>query len=385
MKETLEEKLSLTSYLNKSQCEAVVQCISRSVCDHRPSMELIWGPPGTGKTRTLSVLLCSLLRVNCRTLVCAPTNVAIAEVASRVIKLVKESAKTLDENGTKFCSLGDILIYGNINQAAYGVEDIYLNHRVERLTKCFKPGNGWKHWFTSMIVFLENCVSQYETFCTTEGESEADKDVDSGTSFLQYTRDRFIAISVSLRNCISTLCTHLSKIYISEKNFQDLELLKASLNSFETFLFQANLVGKDLKAVFLPKEEIETSPQVDVNILSFLHGKSECIHHLRSLLDSLDELSLIKINETFCFRKASLIFCTASSSDKLNKARIDPIKVLVVDEASQLKECESLIPLKVRGIKHVVLLGDQCQLPAFVSSKVGNVIITKFYSFHFVA
>ncbi|KAJ3708111.1 hypothetical protein LUZ61_011816 [Rhynchospora tenuis] len=46
-----------------------------------------------------------------------------------------------------------------------------------------------------------------------------------------------------------------------------------------------------------------------------------------------------------------------------------PFEVLVVDEAAQLKESESLIPLLLPCIKHVVLIGDEHQLPALVKSK----------------
>ncbi|GJN01953.1 hypothetical protein PR202_ga19258 [Eleusine coracana subsp. coracana] len=46
--------------------------------------------------------------------------------------------------------------------------------------------------------------------------------------------------------------------------------------------------------------------------------------------------------------------------------------LLLIDEAAQLKECESLIPLQVSGLKHAVLIGDECQLPATVKSKVAD-------------
>ncbi|CAI5954940.1 unnamed protein product [Closterium sp. NIES-64] len=49
--------------------------------------ELVQGPPGTGKTHTLSVLLSVALALGVRTLVCAPTNVAAAEVARRMLRL----------------------------------------------------------------------------------------------------------------------------------------------------------------------------------------------------------------------------------------------------------------------------------------------------------
>ncbi|CAI5459961.1 unnamed protein product [Closterium sp. Yama58-4] len=50
-------------------------------------LHLVQGPPGTGKTHTLSVLLSVALALSVRTLVCAPTNVAAAEVARRMLRL----------------------------------------------------------------------------------------------------------------------------------------------------------------------------------------------------------------------------------------------------------------------------------------------------------
>ncbi|XP_056694551.1 probable helicase MAGATAMA 3 [Spinacia oleracea] len=46
--------------------------------------------------------------------------------------------------------------------------------------------------------------------------------------------------------------------------------------------------------------------------------------------------------------------------------------MLVIDEAAQLKECESLIPLQVPGVKNVILIGGDKQLPAMVQSKVAE-------------
>jgi senataxin len=44
--------------------------------------------------------------------------------------------------------------------------------------------------------------------------------------------------------------------------------------------------------------------------------------------------------------------------------------LLVIDEAAQLKECESTIPLQLSGLRHAILIGDERQLPAMVQSKV---------------
>ncbi|CAK8565677.1 unnamed protein product [Lathyrus sativus] len=46
-----------------------------------------------------------------------------------------------------------------------------------------------------------------------------------------------------------------------------------------------------------------------------------------------------------------------------------PVKFLVIDDAAQLKECESTIPLQLPGLSHCILIGDERQLPALVKSK----------------
>ncbi|XVF02940.1 hypothetical protein REPUB_Repub04eG0217900 [Reevesia pubescens] len=74
----------------------------------------------------------------------------------------------------------------------------------------------------------------------------------------------------------------------------------------------------------------------------------------------------------FCFQTASLLFSTASGSYNLYKVEMKPLNVLVIDEAAQLKECESAIPLQLPSIAHSVLFGDEWQLPATVISNASD-------------
>ncbi|KAJ4972465.1 hypothetical protein NE237_005639 [Protea cynaroides] len=73
-----------------------------------------------------------------------------------------------------------------------------------------------------------------------------------------------------------------------------------------------------------------------------------------------------------CFQSASLIFCTSSCSYQLHSSEMEPLNLLVIDEAAQLKECESAIPLQLPGIRNAILIGDEYQLPAMVESKVSS-------------
>ncbi|XP_040245594.1 uncharacterized protein [Aegilops tauschii subsp. strangulata] len=98
--------------LNKSQMDVIGSVISVVRCRHLNLMKLIQGPPGTGKTHTVSALLWALASMKCRTLTCAPTNVAVIGVCTRILQNFKDFNKKIDDNGLPF-SLGDVLLFGN--------------------------------------------------------------------------------------------------------------------------------------------------------------------------------------------------------------------------------------------------------------------------------
>ncbi|BFG15998.1 hypothetical protein CerSpe_022720 [Prunus speciosa] len=376
---------SSSSGLNESQTGAVLACLEMLRWDSKSTVQLIWGAPGTGKTKTTATLLFTLLRMNCRTLICAPTNVAITEVASCVLKMVTEA---------KSNSLGEILLFGNKERLKVGphIEDIYLNYRVKRLVECLGPVTGWSICFASMIGFLEDCVSHYHIFLENElsnekeheGVSEmkekecrTDTQVIKGKckSFVEFFRDRFVSTALPLRRCISTFCTHIAKNYFLAHTFQNMISLIGLLDSIESLLLHGDFVSEALEHL-CSCSEVEDVPEsfVDDSFLLCMKRK-ECFSVLRTLQDSLSGLDLPNFRNgeslmEFCFQRASLIFCTASSSYKLHRVAMEPLTIVVIDEAAQLKECESTIPLQLPGVKHAVLVGDECQLPATVNSNV---------------
>ncbi|KAK6242402.1 hypothetical protein SCA6_007791 [Theobroma cacao] len=386
---------SLLSPMNESQRKAVLACLNKVQCNHRAHVELIWGPPGTGKTKTVSVLLFSLLRKKYRTLTCAPTNVAITEVASRVLKLVKEAKKTPTVPDDLFCSVGDILLFGSKERLKVGteIEEIFLDYRVKRLTECLGP-LGWWHCFTSMITFLEDCVTQYHIFLENESIKEREHGRENENhekccgetdfkkakhkSFLQYVRERFVSTADPLRRCVSTLHTHVPKIYFLEHNIQELETLFDLLDSFRTVLFREDVVSEEVEELFLLSTDVKLLRQnfAETSLL-LCSVRSLCLSVLKPLRDSLQELKLPSARNKdsiirFCFQTASLLFSTACGSHKLYKLEMKPLNVLVIDEAAQLKECESAIPLQLPGIAHSFLFGDEWQLPATVLSNVSD-------------
>lgn len=133
--ELLSDTSTLFSMLNESQVKAIGSCLKTISCENKCGIELIWGPPGTGKTMTVGILLFQLLRNQCRTVACAPTNTAIMQLASKFLLLVKEMHEKKCGSEGMFCCLGDILLFGNKSKLKVGFADKYmfLDYRVERL------------------------------------------------------------------------------------------------------------------------------------------------------------------------------------------------------------------------------------------------------------
>ncbi|XP_011091752.2 uncharacterized protein LOC105172113 [Sesamum indicum] len=380
----IKEKFGSTlfSNLNDSQIEAILASISKTECNHKSSVELIWGPPGTGKTTTLSILLYILLKMNVRTLICAPTNVAIKNLASRLMALVRNSVEAEYEKRFLPCPLGDMLIFGNKDRLEVGsdVEEIFLDYRLERLSHCLVPLTGWKHCVATMLNFLEDCVSQYQIYMDNaliQAKESLEDDVQQSTkSILEFARDRFAHIATPLRSCMSTFLIHLPRSCILEHNFQRIVQLMSLLDSMEICLFEdSSMTSEELENIFLEQQMISSKSFVDTS--SLMYTRSQCLSILRSLQASLAKLSLpvvtnIASTTEFCFQKASLIFCTTSSSYKLHSFDVEPFKLLVIDEAAQVKECESIIALQIRDVRHAVLVGDEWQLPAMVNSKISE-------------
>lgn len=404
--------------LNESQEVAISSCLT--MCDHMVT-KLIWGPPGTGKTKTLACLLRCLLRVRHRTLACAPTNTAVLEVAARLRNLVNGSL------GFDTYGLGDIVLFGNKSRMKVdsytGLRDVFLDHRVQNLSKCFDPLSGWKHYLESMIQLLEDPKEQYSSYEKEKGivsfkdfvmqnypsfglqfhaskegwelqstdsiiteyvmqkrkdiveqflldQQKKKKNMMTMEQFLlhqqekkknmltmeQFIVERFGEFAAKLMFFMQILYTHLPKSFLS---------LEVVMKMFSVKDFLTSLESK-LKLILSGCKE-------EKNIIDcFQSSSGKCLSMLRSVSSAIpntDFLAKCGI-EKFCLQNASIILCTASGSIKLYAEEMTPIKYVIIDEAAQLKECESVIPLKLPGLKHIILVGDEKQLPALVKSKV---------------
>ncbi|KAL0449663.1 UNVERIFIED_CONTAM: Helicase sen1 [Sesamum latifolium] len=442
--------------LDDSQKVAILNCIALTKCHHQNRVKLIWGPPGTGKTRTIASLISALLRLKCRTLTCAPTNVAVVGVTKRFISCL---AGTLEHDTY---GLGDVVLFGNgkrmkINEHE-DLYDVFLDHRISVLARCFVPLSGWRGTLDKMMCLLEDPEGQYLLFLEQQKEGnrddihrdgnddeDEDEENDNGNEFAgqdglsglqgkedltknenfkksikkdfwkkliiertkgnkkeklkkkvplqerrnskceggrdssknkysdssntnnmpwtfeEYFTKKFFAIEEHLILCIEGLYTHMPTSCLPLEVVNDMIKVLNLLREFEGFLRNFDITDEGwLKQALTGKEEI------------LCRSRLLCLEVLKLLGEKFSVPKFfdhVKI-KNFCLENAYLIFCTVSSSAKLHTEGMKPLELVIIDEAAQLKECESSIPLQLPGLRHAVLVGDEKQLPAMVISKV---------------
>ncbi|XP_022684481.1 uncharacterized ATP-dependent helicase C29A10.10c [Setaria italica] len=366
-----------------------------------------------------------MLLKNHRTVTCAPTNTAVVEVASRVLGLMEESS---GGGGGKKCFLSDVVLFGNEDRMGVhgNLAKIFLESRVGRLQQCLMPGTGWTQSLSSMLGLLEHPLVQYDRYI--EGIEKEISDLVSEEneirdelalslrkreqlsnkkiaekvqgmqkkllviekkvreikkdkmSFQAYFQSNYTPLVNELCGCVETFGNDLPRSATSEENFRLMAEVPPLLEGFGE-LVQSE-PDEQLQALFKNEEDerslsslfrsLVTQVQAHVSF-ELKEARSSCVQKLRDLSVSfqLPDMFDSRMIEEFLLRRAKSVLCTASSSYRLHYLpNAQPFEVLVVDEAAQLKECESLIALQLPGVRHAVLIGDEYQLPALVKSKV---------------
>ncbi|KAF7146034.1 hypothetical protein RHSIM_Rhsim04G0150800 [Rhododendron simsii] len=263
-----------------------------------PSSELNESQNKTiGKTITLSMLLWNLLQKQFRILTYVPMSVVIAEVISHTLKVMRESIEAGDGRDILVCSVANILLFGNKEKLKVSpdVEEVFLDYRAEKLAECFGPITGWKPCFTSMIEFLEGCVSEYEVLRDDQSvNGRRSNGIDNRNvdriSFLEFLKDKFRSSSIALKRCVSSTCTHVLVTYIKKCNIDSMIVLVDSLDSFETLLYRDDADSERLKELFSIPESFDTSDsfQDEFRVLCL---RRKCLSALRKLRAHLTNLS----------------------------------------------------------------------------------------------
>ncbi|KAH0687926.1 hypothetical protein KY290_016580 [Solanum tuberosum] len=397
--------------LDDAQQEAILSCIATRECDHRNMVKLIWGPPGTGKTKTVASLLYVLLKMKCRTLTCAPTNIAVLGVAKRLMQHVQDGLE-YDTYG-----LGDIVLFGNGERMKIGdhedLFDVFLENRVDVLASCLSAKDGWKSSVQSMICLLEDPEEQYRKYLEKDDEEEVKGSVSNDESSLTNKDGKINSHGLVDKHRKNKLWKRYVLEPLKENKKKDSKDKKSSQRrnnsreegessnkehsvlTFEKFvikefkwfinhlLFCLPSLYTHVPTSFMPLETANVMFRLLKNLqtLETLFATTETFERFKEVLLGIDttnkarRFAILHESKTECldmlkFLNEHLDLSSHFYSSKLNMQGMPPLEMVVIDEAAQLKECESTIPLQLPGLRHAILIGDEKQFPAMVQSKI---------------
>ncbi|KAF2538859.1 hypothetical protein F2Q68_00020570 [Brassica cretica] len=356
--------------LNASQESAVLSFLETRTFSEKTSVKLIWGPHGTGKTKTVATLLFALLNLGCKTVVCAPTNTAVVGVASRLLALVKESSPS----GHSTYGLGNIVLSGNrvrmgIDSKNNDLLDVFLEHRISKLSLLL---SGWELSLSSFVDFLEKAESNYKTYVLSSEKKKGEDKRSFLESFGEFVKKMFYGSSQELHKKKEKILTFGEFIRnefhnLSQELVKVMDHMEHHVVDMYTHLPKSFIPSNDVKNMITARRALhharsflkKNSSKHDFEIRSFV---CYCLEPLR-LLPKRFRIPTLLENEDgmrFCLHRT---ICGAS---QMTVERTASIELLVVDEAAQLKECESVAALQLQGLRHVVLIGDELQLPAMI-------------------
>ncbi|CAI5462122.1 unnamed protein product [Closterium sp. Yama58-4] len=349
----------------------------------RRLLQLVQGPPGTGKTHTISILLSIMLALGVRTLVCAPTNVAAAEVGRRVLHLALSPDPSSHFAGycraqqqqcygwpdrKAFAShgrlrVGDIALVANEERLEIdpelemilvgserkesGGQRRTLSCRVGRLIGAVSSLSGWKASFQNLLSFLdtswEDLNGEFQTELRAEEKrrrredpSKADVDDEQG----EVSRGGSNKKDPKKADPLPTLITHFQK----RINLLTQPAMEAAVN-----------LAEDLPSALLPENERLLLLQA-FDLMAALCKLVGCAGLTPSVL------------RTWLEGAGEVVGGERGVGSVVEEA--SPFPLLLLDEAAQLVEAESVVALQTKGLRYAVLVGDPKQLPATVLSKV---------------
>nr|CCI55316.1 PH01B001I13.12 [Phyllostachys edulis] len=231
--------------------------------------------------------------------------------------------------------------------------------------------------------------------------SEAMEEAFTVLPFKDFLKDHYKKLSGNLCDCIEILYNDHPRNSETRQCFQCmLEVLE--LIKILHILINCDMDNGDIWSNELLESKIEEdgNPILWSGQLAYVRtntckkskfrlSRSLCVQELRYLCKNLElpNCYITRPIKVYLLQRTRCILCTVSSSFRLYNVPMDNsssdvygvfkkpetsnLELLIVDEAAQVKECETLIPLQLPGIRLAVFIGDENQ-PSLVKSKISD-------------
>jgi len=205
-----------------------------------------------------------------------------------------------------------------------------LAGRHEKLTDELKPifVDNYRDQLSALVKSLQDIAGQKQLINPSDTRTKIN------------IKNRFKAIK-EIYSRFELILNNLKHFYILDRlEFEPYHLCAKSIDN--------------IGPVKAKEELLEILNKLNTNVNS-LHGK----------ISRLEDLDILLLN------RAQVIFCTLSVAGRSRMKLIDKVSTLIVDEAAQATEVDTIIPFQHLPNK-CLLVGDTKQLPAVVTSELAK-------------
>jgi len=337
----------------------------------------LWGPPGTGKTRTLSALVQAAFDGGKRILICSNTNKAVDQVLLAICKRLPQNHPAMDEG--RILRLGDIALTELENYSAFVTAQGILGRRsrdlkqrqaeiereITRLDAEFKTTSHLLERFTELdqkSEFLSKLRTEADTLASRGKVTVAARDrAEQAAAEYRKELDRVRASGFIRRTFMRS--EEAIKRDISRSDREAAEQKQAAeqiLSDFRNARIQRDQLASRVEQLNHELRGCDRK-QLERTKASFDARRDPLVAELQEIAKKLADL------EAAILRDAKVIGATVAKS-YLRAKDLGRFDLVIIDEASMV-----LLPALyfVAGLakERVVVSGDFRQLPPIVPSR----------------
>lgn len=363
-------KASNLEKLNSSQASFIEKALSYNI-------SILWGPPGTGKTQTLTSVIKNLCDAGEKTLICSNTNMAVDQV---FLKCCREDSRLyVDEN--KFVRIGNI-----------SHKDLIRDHRekvtVEGISE--KLGLEFKEEIDQLLSQKNHLISQSSDLLD---KSALFDELDRIAIEIQRSKAEFLKTQSAAKNVrdeISSLVNSANELQQkhNERNSgrgglagvfgRSPETLRGEINVLEQDISRKNNTLDDYRSKLLRLKDLaENFAARDAEVSRQLHGidrdsLNARVSKIKEDVANIDdkcrklEESLQALKKTII--ENSLVVGTTLAKTCMSLGDLGFYDNVIIDEASMASLPMLFVATSIAK-KRVIISGDFSQLSPICSTK----------------
>ncbi|CAM0152696.1 unnamed protein product [Urochloa decumbens] len=369
--------------LNSAQQHIALLIASKMKCNHSHTVEILLGPPRTGKTKIVSTIVEAFKAPEAKILVCAPMISSFSPLCSSMLETI--STQPIRYKALPAERIGDAILL-------CGIEDEVMENSItEMIQFCIgyrlreiMPCMMWKSKTESLISFLVEGFRKKAKYVEEKLKEKA-----KGKPFLlQLLKEMLERKLTTLMELLKTIWRYVPTHIFSQDAEKGMAELFDSMDKLKNLVQNRAVTEEDIKYTFnLGLAGPSTSSRLKTSLrkpsprkiipnpiaTDIRKAKDECVNCLKYMMKHtrlLPSESDIESLKKFFIQETPIILATPSNFFDLHGMGGISADMLFVEGANHIKECELLIPLSLPSLKHAVLSGDQSQVDSTHMSKV---------------